>query len=212
MLLQTQVFRTQQSSIDKQLSTITASNTPNDTAQKLKGPMEKLRKLELAEAYVKLLKEVNDLTVEARRHLPNDPKEALKPYTRLKQLSISLRQLQGPAEGAGVHIVKYVDDRTISLWGEMKKIMSDEFETVLKKNHWPTSPDIWSREWSDCFEKLLDLQAPELLSARGFGILLPMAVLTKTFVQQFKYHFMSERPTNSLHSVCSFYSKFDNVC
>jgi RAD50-interacting protein 1 len=202
ILQQTQAFRTQQESIDKRLAIVAASDAPDEAAQRLRGPMEKLRKLDLAKAYVELLKEVDDLTAEARRHLPNDPKLALKPYARLKQLSISLQQLQEPAEGAGVHIVKYVDDRAICLWEEMKKMMSDEFEAVLKKTHWPTSTEIWSREWSDCFEKLLDLQTPELLSAREPVILLPMAVITKTFVQQFKYHFMSKRPTNSSHSVC----------
>jgi hypothetical protein len=189
------------------LAVVTASDTPDEAAQRFRRPMEKLRKLDLAKAYMELLKEVDDLTAEARRHLPNEPKEALKPYARLKQVSISLRQLQEPAEGAGVHVIKYVDDRAVRLWEEMKKIMSDEFEVVLKKTHWPTSTEIWSREWSDCFEKLLDLQTPELLSSREPVILLPMAVITKTFVQQFKYHFMGKRPTNSSHSVCRFPSR-----
>jgi RAD50-interacting protein 1 len=163
--------------------------------------MEKLRRLELARSYVELLNEVDDLTAEARKSLPHDPKEALKPYTRLKQLSLSLRSLQEPAEGAAVHIVTHVEKRVSSLWEEMKKIMSDEFEAVLKRTHWPASTEKRTKEWSDCFEKLLDLQTPELSSAQGPVILLPMAVMTKTFVQQFRYHFMGNRPTGSTHSV-----------
>ena len=66
--------------------------------------MEKLRRVELARSYVEMLKEVDGLTKEARSHLPANPKEALKPYTKLKELAISLQQLQEPAEGAAVCI------------------------------------------------------------------------------------------------------------
>jgi hypothetical protein len=89
---------------------ITSSDSPEDATERLKGPMEKLRRVELATLYVELLKEVDELTVEARNHLPAEPKEALKPYTRLKELAITLRQLQEPAEGAAVHLVQYVED------------------------------------------------------------------------------------------------------
>ncbi len=201
VLQQVQNFRTQQESIDKRLKIVTASDAPDEAVQRFKGPMEKLRRLELARAYVELLKEVDDLIAKARDHLPNDPKEALKPYTRLKAISLALRSLQEPAEGAASHIVTHVDERVSSLWKEMKKIMSDEFEAVLKKTHWPATTEKRTKEWSDCFEKLLDLQAPELSSAQGPVILLPMAVMTKTFVQQFRYHFMGNRPTNSTQSV-----------
>jgi hypothetical protein len=201
VLQQVQSFQTQQQSIDRRLKIVTASDAPDEAVQRFRGPMEKLRRLEIANSYVDLLKEVHDLTAEARKSLPRDPKGALKPYARLKQLSISLRSLQGPAEGAAGHAVAYVDKRVSSLWEEMKKIMSDEFEAVLKKTHWPASTETRTKEWSDSFEKLLDLQTPELYSAQGPVILLPMAVMTKTFVQQFRYHFMGNRPTGSTHSV-----------
>jgi RAD50-interacting protein 1 len=201
VLQQVQSFQAQQESVDRRLKIVTASDAPDEAVQRFKGPMEKLRRLELAQSYVELLKEVDDLTAEARKSLPHDPKGGLKPYARLKQLSVSLRSLQEPAEGAAVHVVTYVDKRVSSLWEEMKKIMSDEFEAVLKRTHWPASTETWTKEWSDCFEKLLDLQTPELYSAQGPVVLLPMAVMTKTFVQQFRYHFMGNRPTGSAHSV-----------
>lgn len=201
ILQQVQSFQAQQDSIDRRLKIVTSSDVPDEAAQRFRGPMEKLRRLELARSYVELLKEVDDLTAEARKSLPHDPKEALKPYARLKQLSLSLRSLQGPAEGAAGHIVTHVDKRVTSVWEEMKKIISDEFEAVLKRSHWPTSPERSTKEWSDCFEKLLDLQTPELYSAQGPVILLPIAVMTKTFIQQFRYHFMGNRPTGSTHSV-----------
>jgi hypothetical protein len=159
--------------------------------------MEKLRRVELATLYVELLKEVEDLTVEARKHLPADPKEALIPYTRLKELALRLRDLQEPAEGAAPHLVQYVDDTCTSLWLQMKKIMSDEFESVLQKADWPEEAKEPTREWTDCFDRLLDLQGPEIIAARAPLILLPMGVLAKPFVQEFKYHFFSDKPTNS---------------
>jgi hypothetical protein len=201
VLQQVQSFQAQQESIDRKLKIVTASDAPEEAVRRFRGPMEKLRRLELAKSYVELLKEVDDLTAEARKSLPHAPKEALKPYARLKQLSISLSTLQGPAEGAAGHLVTYVDKRVSSLWEEMKKIMSEEFEAVLRRTHWPTSTETWTKEWSDSFEKLLDLQMPELYSAQGPVILLPMAVMIKTFVQQFRYHFMGNRPTGSTHSV-----------
>ena len=183
---------------------ITSSDSPSDATERLKGPMEKLRRVELATLYVELLKEVDELTVEARNHLPAEPKEALKPYTRLKELAITLRQLQEPAEGAAVHLVQYVENTSTSLWLQMKKIMSDEFEGVLKKSKWPEEARDPTREWIDCFDRLLDLQSPEILAAREPLILLPMGVLAKPFVQEFKFHFFSDKPTNSPQRVSIF--------
>jgi hypothetical protein len=163
--------------------------------------MEKLRRIELARYYVELMKEVDDLTKDARQHLPTNPKEALKPYTQLKELAISLQNLQEPAEGAAIHLITHVQKTSDRLWIEMKRIMSDEFESVLQRSKWPDVASEPTREWSDCFEKLLDLQAPEIMAAREPLILLPMNVLAKSFVQQFRYHFFSEKPTNHPHKV-----------
>jgi hypothetical protein len=144
-----------------------------------------------------MLQEVDTLTQEARQHLPHQPKEALKPYARLKELSISLKNLQGPADDAAGHLVTYVDKRATSLWDEMKQIMLNDFDDILKKMNWPTSSEVNSEKWTSCFQRLLDLQTPELLVSQEPIVLLPMAALTKTFVQQFKYHFMGSKPTNS---------------
>lgn len=204
ILQRTEAFQAQQGNIDKRLMIVTASDAPDDAVQRFRAPMEKLRKLELAKSYVELLQEVDNLTAEARGHLPSDPKAALKPYALLKQLSVSLGNLQAPAEGAGVHVVTYVNKRVDSLWEEMQRIMTDEFETVLKKIEWPSSVDdqTLTREWSDSFQKLLDLQTPELYNSSEPVILLPMRVMSKPFVKQFKYHFMGARPTNSSFTVC----------
>lgn len=201
MLKRTQEFKEHQDNVQRRVKIVTSSDTPDEAVQRLKGPMEKLRRVEVAKLYVELLKEVDTLIKEARSQLPGDPKEALKPYTRLKELSLYLRELQEPAEGAAVHLVTYVETTTSHLWVEMKKIMSEEFEAVLRKTHWP-SADNTTEEWRACFRKLLDLHTPELVTANEPLVMLPMSVLSKSFVQQFKYHFMSDKPTNHPHKVC----------
>jgi RAD50-interacting protein 1 len=198
---QTQEFGRQNDNIQTRLMIVTSSDTPEAAAALLKEPMEKLRRVELARSYVELLKEVDDLTKEARSHLPANPKEALKPYTQLKELSISLNQLQGQAEGAAIHLVTHVQTTTTQLWVQMKKIMSDEFESVLQKAKWPDSTNEPTREWTDCFGRLLDLQGPEIMAAREPLVLLPMSVLAKHFILEFRFHFFSNKSTNRPHTV-----------
>ena len=201
MLEQTQEFERQQLNVQKRLMIVTSSDTPEEAARQLRKPLQKLRNVELANTYVDLLKDVEDLKDEAREYLPRNPKEALKPYTRLKEIAMSLQELQEPTEGAAIHLINFVQKTTTDLWIEMKKIMLDEFEAVLQKAKWPEPTSEPTSEWSDCFEKLLDLQAPEIIGAREPLILLPMSVLAKPFVTQFRYHFYSDKPTNHPHQV-----------
>jgi hypothetical protein len=190
-------FEQQQRDVDKRLMIVANANTPEEAVKRLKGPMEKLRKVDLAQKYVELLKEADDLTKDARKNLPSNPKEALVPYTHLKELARDLKKLKDHAEGAAVHLVNYIDQTSVRLWDQMKKIMTDEFEAINKKS----SGAPLSREWSDCFERLLDLQYPELIDAKEPIILLPMGVLAKTPTLQFRYHFLSERSTTAANKV-----------
>lgn len=196
MLEQTREFERQRDSVQKRLMIVTNSDTPEEATRRLQGPMEKAQKLELARAYVDLLKDVDGLTNEARLYLPGRPKEALVPYIQLKELSLSLVDLSLAAEGAAPHLVRHVQNATTKLWADMKRIMSQEFETILQKLKWPDDKTAGTtREWCDCFEKLLDLQAPEILAAREPLVLLPIEVLSKVFVLQFRYHFFGNKDT-----------------
>jgi RAD50-interacting protein 1 len=53
---------------------VTSSDTPEEAVGRLKGPMKKLRQMDLAKEYVELLMEVDNLTKDARSHLPENPK------------------------------------------------------------------------------------------------------------------------------------------
>jgi hypothetical protein len=155
-------FRALQESIDVRRQLIASSDAPDDAIRRLEPPMKQLRHVDLAYRYLLLLQDVEALRRAARSHLPQDPKAALEPYTRLRQLALHLRDLQHPADGAAVHLVAHVDAVAESLWGEMKKTMWDELEAVLAARGWPdVDPDSGvDEEWLQCFEKLVDLQAP----------------------------------------------------
>jgi hypothetical protein len=176
---------------------VTASDAPEEAVRRFEGPIEKLRRLDLAHYYVELLQEVDKLSNEAQSHLPAYPSESLKPYAKLRQLSLSLQNLQDRAEGAAGHIVTYVDRRADALWQTMQQIMVDDFDSILKKADWPTASAVPTPEWTTSFVRLIDLQKPELVNVTKPTVMLPMIALAKPFVQQFRYHFMGAMPTNS---------------
>ncbi|KAI0599764.1 RINT-1 family protein [Biscogniauxia sp. FL1348] len=193
-------FETLQQSIDARMKVVANSNAPDEAIRRLEQPMKQLHKVELAYQYVSLLQNVEDMRAEARSHLPQSPKAALQSYSRLKQLTVRLRELQGPADEAAAHLVDYVERITQSLWDEMKDTMFKELDGVLKKHDWPRGVDPSAEmdaEWLECFEKLIDLQVPEVLYSDQVVALLPFEVMAKAFSQWFRFQFMSNTPTSS---------------
>lgn len=201
MLKKTQEYEQHYDHVQSRLTSVTSAATPEEAASRIRGPMEKLRRVELARLYVELLKDVDDLTRRARGHLPAHPKEALEPYAKLKELSISLVSLQAEAEGSATHLVNHVQSTTDKLWVEMKHIMSVEFDNVLIESKWPSLDVAPNEQWLECFGKLLDLQTPEILAAPEPLVLLPMEVLAKHFVLEFRYHFFTNKSTNRANLV-----------
>ncbi|KAL2117439.1 hypothetical protein VTJ04DRAFT_7099 [Mycothermus thermophilus] len=192
-------FHALQRSINERLELVSQNNAPDDVIRRLEPKMAQLRRVDLAHRYLLLLRDVDDLRREARSHLPQDPKAALDPYSRLKQLAARLRDLQKDADGAAVHLVAHVDALTTRLWDDMKEIMRAEFDTLLTARGWPNvDPDsAVDDEWLQCFEKLVDLQAPEVLYSSSPVTLLPIDVMASIFVKEFRYHFLSDKPTSS---------------
>ncbi|KAI1080950.1 RINT-1 family protein [Whalleya microplaca] len=200
-------FEKLQQSIDVRMQLVADSNAPDEAIRRLEQPMKQLHKVELAYQYVSLLQDVENLRLEARSHLPQSPKAALQPYSRLKKLTLRLRELQGAADEAATHLVNYVEKITEALWDEMKETMSKEMETVLKKRNWPQGVDTnaeMNDEWLQCFEKLIDLQAPEVLYSEAVVPLLPFEVTAKPFVQWFRFQFMGNNATSNPQSFGTF--------
>ncbi|RWA11204.1 hypothetical protein EKO27_g3901 [Xylaria grammica] len=193
-------FYALQESIDARLKIVANSTAPDEAIQRLEGPMTQLHKVDLAYQYVSLLQDVENMRLEARSNLPHSPKAALEPYTRLKQLCVRLRELQRPADGAATHLVEHVENTTETLWKEMKNIMSQELEAVLRNRNWPHEVDTNSEmdsEWLQCFEKLVDLQVPEVLYSESAVALLPFEVMAKPFAQWFRFQFMGNSATST---------------
>ncbi|RYP60066.1 hypothetical protein DL769_008292 [Monosporascus sp. CRB-8-3] len=200
-------FEKLQHSIDIRLRIVAESDAPDEAIRRLERPMKQLHKVELAQKYLELLQDVENMRLEARSHLPQSPKAALEPYSRLKQLSVRLKELQGPADEAAPHLVNYVQRITDSLWDEMKKTMSQEMEAILKKRNWPNGVDPQSEmdsEWLECFEKLIDLQVPEVLLSEEVVALLPFEVIVLPFVQWFRFQFMGGNATSTPQSFGTF--------
>lgn len=195
-------FRTLQDSIDERVRETAASDAPAEAIARLQRPMQKLKAVELARKYLVLLQDVERLRKEAKVHLPMSPKAALEPYAQLKELALKLRGLPGSEE---LHLVEHVEAVTESLWAEMKKIMSDELEAVLKKRNWPrVDPQSeMDEEWIACFEKLIDIQMPEILHSPEAVPLLPVDVMAHIFIAEFRFHFMSDKPTSKAQSIGS---------
>ncbi|KAI0895273.1 TIP-1 family-domain-containing protein [Annulohypoxylon nitens] len=200
-------FNQLQESIDVRMKIVAESTAPDEAIHRLEQPMKQLHKVELAYQYVSLLQDVENLRLEARSHLPQDPKAALQSYTRLKKLSVRLRELQKAADEAATHLVNYVEKITEDLWQEMKNTMSNELEGVLKKRDWPQGVDTDAEmdgEWLQCFEKLVDLQVPEILYSENVVTLLPIEVMAKLFIQWFRFQFMGDNATSSPQSFGAF--------
>ena len=200
-------FESLQQSIDLRLRIVAESDAPDEAIRRLDGPMKQLHKVELAYKYVSLLRDVEDMRLDARSHLPESPKAALEPYSRLKRLSVRLRELQGPADDAAPHLVAHVETIAEKLWDEMKGIMSKEMNAILKQRSWPHGVDPNSEmdpEWLRCFEKLVDLQIPEVLYSEDVVVLLPFEVIATPFVQWFRFQFMSDNATSSPQSFGTF--------
>ncbi|KAI0886545.1 TIP-1 family-domain-containing protein [Annulohypoxylon maeteangense] len=196
-----------QESIDVRMKIVAESTAPDEAIRRLEQPMKQLHKVELAYQYVSLLQDVENLRLEARSHLPQNPKAALQSYSRLKKLSIRLRELQRAADEAATHLVNYVEKITEELWQEMKNTMSAELENILKKRDWPQGVDTNAEmdgEWLQCFEKLVDLQVPEILYSEGIVTLLPIEVMAKPFVQWFQFQFMGNNATSNPHAFGTF--------
>ncbi|KAK1476169.1 RINT-1 family protein [Colletotrichum cuscutae] len=200
-----QDFQELQHTIDVRVKIAAASDAPNQAIARLQQPMKKLQTIELAQKYLKLLQDVENLRTEARSHLPDSPKAALEPYSKLKQLSRRLEELSGPADDAAVHLVNHVRSVADALWDEMKKTMSSELETVLSKRSWPmVEPSSeMDDEWLACFEKLLDLQIPEVILSKSTVGLLSFDVMSRIFISEFRFHFLSDKPTSKPDAIGS---------
>ncbi|RBQ75139.1 hypothetical protein FVER14953_04974 [Fusarium verticillioides] len=188
-------FQKLQESIDLRAQIYAASDAPDQAIERLKAPMNKIKAVERAQKYLVLLQDAEKFRAEARSFLPQNPKASLEPYIKLKQ---HVQKLQGLPGQEGLHLVAYAEAVAASLWDEIKSTMSGELEAVLKQRKWPKIDTHvqMDEEWVNCIEKLIDLQRPEIAHTDKLVTLLPFEIMASIFVSEFRFHFLSDKPTS----------------
>ncbi|KAF4456801.1 hypothetical protein F53441_1152 [Fusarium austroafricanum] len=188
-------FEKLQESIDLRAQIYAASDAPDQAIERLKSPMNKIKALERAQSYLVLLQDAEKFQSEAMSFLPQDPKAALEPYIKLKEHVHKLQSFPGQED---LHLVAYVESMTTSLRDKIKSTMSGELEAVLKQRKWPKvdTQIQMDEEWVSCIEKLIDLQKPEIAHTNKLLTLLPFEIMASIFVSEFRFHFLSDKPTS----------------
>jgi hypothetical protein len=186
--------------------------------------MVKVRRLEIAAAYLDILQEIEKTSNSAADQLLQSPRLALRSYAQLRSLSHALIQAQPEAEGAAPHLIDWVTAKTNHVEKELHSALSKDFKTALDEMQWPQkdlnlSGDILS-VWTEKADLLLDLQEPKLLlnsngSQRDANlqadVLLPLEIMVKPLAQRFRYHFFGDRPTNRLDKPEYFLSHIEDL-
>ncbi|KAF2814249.1 RINT-1 family protein-like protein [Mytilinidion resinicola] len=205
-------FIKEQADIDNRLMIITRSDTSDEAVGRFEASLEKLARLDVANAYVELLQDVDTLNKEAQSQLQTSSEAALGPYKQLQSLVTRLVPLHEAAEGATPHLLDHVVKTSQSLRKQIKDAFAADMEAILKEIKWPTPkaviPATLQSRWDACIAKLLDLQMPELeaLESSPVGksgvktpiVLFPLEVLVDPLQARFRYHFGGNRPTNRL--------------
>ncbi|KAK5938286.1 hypothetical protein PMZ80_009256 [Knufia obscura] len=201
----------EQADIARRLQTLTQSQVSDDAIRKFEEPMQKLRRIEIAEHYAMTLQGAEKLEEQARKYLADRPEEAVSAYQALQHLVQSLEEAQPAAEGAAPHLLDRMVNSSKALFEHIKQDLETRLRKTLETMKWPQE-DLQLlgkpfEEWSRYTTQLLALQEPNLLphnsdvltqTPQEPSILLPLAVMVQPLAQRFRYHFYGDRPTNRL--------------
>ena len=221
-------FQHEQADIDRRLKVITHSETSQDAVRRFEASLSKLRRLDLANGYLGMLAEVNRLrsvrhdhrrnrskstdkfaSQEASHKLAASPESALQTYDTLRTLQLSLKDLQTDADGAAPHLLDHIEQVTLRLRATIRDALAKDLDAILKKILWPKPamalPESLQHDWEIAISRLLSLQKPELEASQQHNprgdaspVLLPLEVMLAPVEARFRYHFITDRPTNRL--------------
>ncbi|CBF76557.1 RINT-1 family protein [Aspergillus nidulans FGSC A4] len=189
--------------------TLTGSNASDEAAKRFEASIKKLRRLELSQSYVALLKDAEELSKEALRNIKSEARLAIASYTQLRNIVESLDKAQPAAEGASPHLVDYVGQMASRLREQMKMEFTNRLRSTLEQMNWPSKelnfPENLRNQWADNVELLLDLQIPELETHDSASqkivqppVLFALEAMVHPLELRFKYHFSGDKPTNRL--------------
>ena len=207
-----------QADVAHRLQILTASEVGDEAIARFEEPMQKLRRMEVAENYVRTMQKAEQLEEQARRHLADQPRKAVGSYQALQGLAQGLEEAQPAAEGAAPHLLDQLSNSSKSLFEHIKNDLETKLRNTLDGIKWPKdSVQLLGKpleDWSQYTSLLLELQEPSLLvhnnsvltrSPQEPAILLPLVVMVQPLAQRFRYHFYGDRPTNRLDKPEYFY-------
>lgn len=130
--------------------------------------MEKLRRLDIADGYLEVLQEADQLSAQALADVKSSPRSATALYARLNTLGAALKHAQPAAEGAAPHLVYHVEQAGLRLGADLKRSFADDLNRTLGEIAWPKKELQLSEEalsvFTDQTELLLELQEPYVFS------------------------------------------------
>jgi len=200
-----------QADIARRLQTLTASEVSDEAIARFEEPMQRLRRVEIAEHYVRTVQQAEQLDEQARRQLTDNPRKAVRAYQAVQNLAQGLDASQPAAEGAAPHLLDQISNASKSLFEHIKNDLETKLRKTLENIKWPKDGlQLLGKpfeDWSQYTTLLLELQEPSLLvhnngvlahTAQEPAILLPLVVMVQPLAQRFRYHFYGDRPTNRL--------------
>ncbi|KAK5069261.1 hypothetical protein LTR51_008511 [Lithohypha guttulata] len=200
-----------QTDLTRRIQIITQSEVSDDAIRKLDEPLQKLRRIEIAEQYVTTLQHAGRLEDQARSSLPSNPERAIQAYQSLQRLVYDVEDAQSAAEGAASQLVLHLSNIAEALYQSIKHDLENALRKTLDKMKWPAKEVALLQplveDWSKQAKLLLQLQEPRLLRAHADSsrqnlqepiVLLPLSVMVSPLAQRFRYHFYGDKPTNKL--------------
>lgn len=209
----------EQADIERRLVALTHSEVSDDALRVLEEPMQKLRRIDLAENYIQTLRNVDDLEKQAKEQLQSAPERAIEAHRTLQRIATDIEASQVAAEGAAPLLFDQIRERTKVVHDLIEHDLEERLSIVLGKMKWPkkdlslATPFV--EEWSKTADLLLDLQEPILLkehpdltsqTPQDSLILLPLAVMVRPLEQRFRFHFYGDKSTNRLDKPQYFFS------
>lgn len=207
-----------QDDLDRRLQTLTQSEVSEDAIRKFDQVMVKLRRVDIADGYLKTIQEAEKLDKRARDILESNPEAAVNTYQSLQRLLRGLQEAQILAEGGAPHLLDEIAALTKDLYDHAKAKWSSKLTEVLGKMGWPKkNMNLLGNntiDWSQYTELLLRLQEPGLLRTEMDTtsltnqpvVLLPLSVMVQPLALRFAFHFYGEKPTNRLDKPEYFFS------
>lgn len=212
-------YQAHQADITRRLRAITQSEVSDEPVEQLRQPLQKLRRIEVAEQYVRTLEQINRLEKHAKDELKHNHESALQAYHTLQNLVYGIENAQNAAEGAAPQLLFEISKRCTAVHDSIREELDQRLRTTLDKMKWPAkSLTLAQPLLGDCAkytELLLQLQEPQLLhsvsetsdrEASEPTILLPLSVMAGPLSQRFRYHFYGDKPTNRLDKPEYFFS------